>query len=76
VKMGPKGGRSDPSPQRRLAAEGQLVVAAGTAVEAAGSRRCTRAQGRFGTVREGLERVVCGGSVMMSTMMFRATLER
>jgi hypothetical protein len=30
VKMAPKGGRSGPSPQRRLAAEGQLVVAAGT----------------------------------------------
>jgi hypothetical protein len=30
VEMGPKGGRSGPSTQRRLAAEGQLVVAAGT----------------------------------------------
>jgi hypothetical protein len=34
-----------------------------------------RAQGRFGTVGEGLEQVVYGGSTMMSMAVFKAAQE-
>jgi hypothetical protein len=82
AEMGPKDGRSGPSAWRRLAADGEPVVEAwivgrgGRRVGRGAARRCTRAQGWVGTVGEGLERAVRGGSMTMSTVVFIAAQER
>jgi hypothetical protein len=82
AETGPKDGRSGPSAWRRLAADGEPAVE----VETGGrggrrlgqgvARRCTRARGRFKAVGEGLERAVCGGSAMTTTVVFEAAQER
>jgi hypothetical protein len=82
AETGPKDGRSGPSTWRRLAADGEPVVEAGTSgrggrrLGRGATQRCTRARGRFGTVREGLERAIYSGSAMTSTTVFGVAHER
>ncbi len=72
AETGLKDCQSGPSAWRRLVADGEPVVEAGTyglggrRLGRGAARRCTKAQGR---VREGLERAVCGGSAMTSTVV-------
>jgi hypothetical protein len=81
VETGSKDGRSGPSMWRCLAADEEPAVEArtggrgGRRLGRGAARRCTRARGWVGTVGEGLEWAVCGGSAMTSTTVFGVAQE-